>query len=144
MKKTLLSACLLISQSISALAQSDSTFIRTIYNSDEDIYIVMNFKEKNITIPNQAFMGEMAGYIGDNKDFRKWLILDAEIKDEKTAQLIISNDEGSEDLEATLTFNGNGLYTLKQESGSTLKTARNRKWHKLPKTLVFDATRKPK
>lgn len=47
------------------------------------------------------------------------------------------NDYGSEDLQATLTKNNDGTYTLKQIEGSTIKIARNRKWVKMPKTLIF-------
>ncbi len=142
MKKIILSAYTALYISISLQAQTDSTFVRTIYNADEDIYIVMNLIDKNITIPNQDFMGEMAGYIGDDKDFRKWLIIEAKFINVKTAQLSICNDEGTEDLEATLTINPDNTYTLKQGNGSTLRTARNRKWHKLPNTLIFTTTRK--
>lgn len=125
------------------MAQSDSTFCRTIYNAEEDIYIVMDFNKKNVVIPGQDFMGEMSGYIGDYKDFRKWFILESEVVDSKTAKISLSNDEGSEDLEATISVNKDGTYTLRQDSGSTLRTARNRKWHKLPKTLIF-TTKRPK
>ena len=92
MKKIILSAYTALYISISLQAQTDSTFVRTIYNADEDIYIVMNLIDKNITIPNQDFMGEMAGYIGDDKDFRKWLIIEAKFINVKTAQLSICND----------------------------------------------------
>ena len=113
MKKIILSAYTALYISISLQAQTDSTFVRTIYNADEDIYIVMNLIDKNITIPNQDFMGEMAGYIGDDKDFRKWLIIEAKFINVKTAQLSICNDEGTEDLEATLTINPDNTYTSK-------------------------------
>ena len=53
------------------------------------------------------------------------------------ATIAVINDYGSEDLTATLTVNPDGTYTLRQEKGSVLKIARNRKWVKLPKSLVF-------
>ncbi len=122
-------------------AQNDTVFTRTIYNSDYDLYIKMNFTDKNVTLKHQEFMGEMAGYMGDYKDFRTWLIVDAEITSPTTATLQMCNDECSEDLEATLTLQENGTYKLHQGEGSTLKVARNRKWQKLPKELTFTTKR---
>ena len=141
MKSTIISAFMLMFCFTSAKAQNDSIFNKTIYNKEEDIYIVMNLYEKNITVKDQEFLGEMAGYLGDYKDYRKWYILESELINDDTASLSITNDEGSEDLEATLKYNSDGTYTLIQGKGSTLRTARNRKWHKLPKTLIWTTTK---
>lgn len=142
MKRTFIIAYFILSGLISAYSQNDSIFNKTIYNNEESIYIVMDFYNKNVTVKDQEFLGEMSGYLGDYKDFRKWYILESELINDKCARLSITNDEGSEDLEATLTYNNDGTYTLKQEKGSTLRTARNRKWHKLPKTLIYTTTKK--
>lgn len=123
-------------------AQNDSIYQGKVINEENDIYIVMDLYKKNITIKGQEFMGEMAGYIGDNKDFRRWLILDAEIIEPGKAILEISNDEGSEDLTAELTYKKDGNFILKQLEGSNLKIARNRKWKKLPKVIEFTVKNK--
>lgn len=125
---------------MNVVAQNDSIFTRRIYNVENEIYIEMNFKEQNITIPGQDYLGEIAGFIGDEKDFRKWLIIEADTNG-NNALLQIINLEGSEDLEAKLTLQKDGTYILRQESGSTLKIARNRKWKKLPKELVFTTSK---
>ena len=140
MKKLFLFTIIIISSFTSAKAQRDSIFNKTIYNTEEDIYIVLNLYDKDIKVKGQEFLGDMAGYIGDNQDYRKWYILESELIDANTALLSITNDEGSEDLEATLKFNQDGTYTLTQGKGSTLRTARNRKWHKLPKTIIWTTT----
>ena len=105
-------------------------------NKEYDVYLQINFYENNIKVPGQEIFGIMAGFLGDKKDSRKWLITDATIKD-KVAHLSIINDYGSEDLTATLTKQEDGTYVLQQLSGSTIKIARNRKWVKLPKKLSF-------
>ncbi len=85
----------------------------------------------------------MAGYLGDYKDGRKWLITDAKINsNDNSAELSMVNDYGSEDLKAEFTRNKDGNYTLKQLKGSSLKIARNRKWVKLPKLLIFKVAKK--
>lgn len=120
-------------------AQNDSTIFKGHIDNDEyGVYINMDFYKNNITIPGQDILGEMPGYFGDNKDGRKWMIVDAEIdKTGRKAQLSMINDYGSEDLTATLSLNNDNSYTLEQVDGSTLKIARNRKWVKMPKKLLF-------
>lgn len=152
MKKILLNAILLFSAA-NIIAQDVTTqtseeqkvFSGTIYEAEHDLIIRFNFYDKNIKIAGQEFMGEMCGYIDDEKDFRNWLIVDSEITSPTTAIVQIINDECSEDLEAQITYNSeDDTFTLKQLDGSVLKIARNRKWVKLPKTLTFTRTRQPK
>ncbi len=119
------------------MAQDKDVFRGTVYNEKYDVYLTMNFYDKNVTIRGQEVLGEMDGYIGDPNDYRKWLIVEAVVTDNDKAQLVVSNLEGSEDLRATLTYDGHDSYTLRQNSGSTIKFARNQKWLKLPKSLTF-------
>ena len=136
MKRILFSLLIGLS-SCCALAQNDSTLFKgTINNKEYDVYLSINFYDNNIKVPGQEVFGTMAGYLGDKKDSRKWLITDAEL-DGRTAHLSMINDYGSEDLTADLTVNKDGTYELKQLEGSTLKIARNRKWLKMPKKLFF-------
>jgi len=118
-------------------AQDSGLFKGTIRNDEYEVYIRMDFDKQDIIVPGQDIYGELPGYLGDNRDSRKWLFTDAKVKG-KTARISIINDYGSEDLEATLIYNKvDSTYTLKQGEGSTIKIARNRKWKKLPKTMVF-------
>lgn len=142
MKKFILSAVFLsMTCGISAQTPStgkDSTIFKGyLYNDKYDVYIQMDFYNNNITVPYQEIYGNLPGFFGDRQDGRKWLFTDAKIKDHKTATIQIINDYGSEDLVATLKQINDTTFELKQESGSTLKIARNRKWQKMPKTLEF-------
>lgn len=123
--------------SISCMAQNDSSLFKgKFFNKDLDVYINIDFYEKNIKVPGQELFGEMPGYFGDKKDSRKWLITDAEI-DGNIAHLSIINDYGSEDLTADLVVLDKSQIELRQKDGSTIKIARNRKWVKVPKKLIF-------
>ena len=123
--------------SISCMAQNDSTQFKGKYsNKDLDVYINIDFYDKNLKVPGQELFGEMPGYFGDKKDSRKWLITDAQI-DGNIAHLSIINDYGSEDLTADLVLLDNNNIELRQKDGSTIKIARNRKWVKVPKKLIF-------
>ena len=122
---------------LAASAQTDSTMFKgKMSNAQYDVYLKIDFYSNNIKVPGQEIFGEMAGFFGDNRDSRKWLITDAKI-DGKVAHIGLTNDYGSEDLTADLTAMPDGTYVLQQLDGSTLKIARNRKWVKMPKKLVF-------
>lgn len=111
-------------------------FRARIYNKEYKVFMILNAYEQNIEVPGQEIFGEMAGYLRSDDDSRCWLITSCEIsEDGKSIALSITNDYGSEDLEATLSVNGDGVYTLKQLSGSQIKIARNKKWVKIPKQL---------
>lgn len=118
---------------------ADGPFRTYIYNKEYKVFIRLNAYEQNITVPGQEIFGEIAGYFKSDDDGRCWLITSVELaEDGKSALLDIINDYGSEDLSALLSVDENGVYTLKQLEGSTIKIARNKKWVKMPKTLIFE------
>jgi hypothetical protein len=137
MKKIIISALTAL-LTASASAQGNNNFRGYIYNKEFQVYINMDFYKNNITVPNQEIYGELPGYFGANRDTRKWLFTSAEITDSVTAKLEITNDYGSEDLEAILKKLPDGTYELDQKDGSTLKIAVNRKWVKIPKKIIFE------
>lgn len=121
---------------LNATAQ-DSIFNGKIVNSEYNIYICMNFYNPNIVVPGQSVYGKLPGYIGTTKSNYVWLITSAKIKDKNTASLSLINDYGSEDLTCTLILNADNTYTLKQEDGAALKIVADRKYVKIPKTIIL-------
>lgn len=119
-----------------AAVKDSTTFKGRIDNDEYQVYIVMDFYKKNIVCPRQEVFGENPGYFGAKRDTRKWIIEDADVN-KNTAKLVIINDYGSEDLDAKLTYNGDGTYTLERLSGSVIKIVVNREWVKIPNKLVF-------
>lgn len=148
MKKLFIALLLTSSTVTTTLAQNHmavrdtTTFAGYLDNKEYNVYLNIDFYHLNVVIPDQEVFGEMAGYFGDKRDSRKWLFTSAEITGSTSAKVYITNDYGSEDLVATLTKESDGKYTLKQEDGSPLKIARNRKWVKLPKRIVFTKRQK--
>ncbi len=124
---------------LTAFAQNaqEKTFCGYLYNDDYKVYLKIDFYDNNITVPGQEIFGTMPGYLGALRDSRKWLITSADIIDAKTANISITNDYGSEDLEATLECAEDGSYLLRQNSGSRIKIVVDRKWVKLPTELTF-------
>ncbi len=122
---------------LTSFAQKDSTIFKGyLSNNEYEVYLQINFYQNDIKVPGQEIFGTIAGFLGDRKDSRKWLITNAAIEG-KTAHLSIINDYGSEDLIADLTLESDCTYSLKQITGSNIKIARNRKWVKIPKKLTF-------
>ncbi len=122
---------------LTSFAQKDSTIFKGyLSNNEYEVYLQINFYQNDIKVPGQEIFGTIAGFLGDRKDSRKWLITNAAIEG-KIAHLSIINDYGSEDLTADLTLESDGTYSLKQITGSNIKIARNRKWVKIPKKLTF-------
>lgn len=122
---------------LTSFAQKDSTIFKGyLSNNEYEVYLQINFYQNDIKVPGQEIFGTIAGFLGDRKDSRKWLITNAAIEG-KTAHLSIINDYGSEDLIADLTLESDGTYSLKQITGSNIKITRNRKWVKIPKKLTF-------
>lgn len=131
----LLSAATLFAQQPSP---ADSTTFCGLYiNKEYDLHIRLNAYRSNVMVPGQELFGPLPGFLGDNQDARKWLFTSAKVSDAKTVTLQVINDYGSEDLEATFVLRPDSTYEFRQGAGSTVKIARNRKWVKLPKTLVF-------
>ena len=119
-------------------AQDSNIFKGYLYNDTYKVYIQMDFYKQDIMIPDQEMFGNVPGFLGQQTDARKWIIVDAQVADDRvTAKLSIINDYGSEDLEAELKYNPDHTYTLTQLSGSAIKIVEKKKFVKIPKRLTF-------
>ena len=135
--KRIIIAIVSLTITLTTYAQNLKVFKGYLYNNEYQVYLDIDFYQKNILVPNQEIFGQLPGYFGAKRDTRKWLITDAKISNDSTAQISIINDYGSEDLSATLHRDKNGQYILKQGEGSPIKIVVNRKWVKIPKTLIL-------
>lgn len=113
-----------------------TTFAGRIENAEYQVWIEMDFYHNDVVTPGQEIFGEVPGYFGAKRDTRKWIIVDAKVK-KNVARLTITNDYGSEDLEARLTCEPDGSYTLERIKGSTMKIVVDRKWVNIPKKLTL-------
>lgn len=116
-------------------SQEYKPFKGYLYNAEYQVYLQINFYEKDVKPAGQELFGELPGYLGSKRDVRQWLITDAKVNKDRTADLSIINDYGIEDLMAKLVVENDSTYLLKQINGSTLKIVVDNKWVKLPKTL---------
>lgn len=117
----------------------DNVFKTKLYNKEYDIQLVLNLYAESIYLPGQDILGKTYGYLKNTTDSRAWAIVGVKLDKKGTkANVEIVNDYGSEDLEAEITHNEDGTYTLRQLSGSTIKLVKNKKWQKLPSVLNFE------
>ena len=121
----------------SLFSQESNPFKGTYYNKELDIYIVLDFYKSKLLVPGQSVLGEVSGYLGDNRDSRKWIFLDAMPVDKLSYKADVINDYGSEDLIASFVNDTDYTIVLKQLEGSAIKIARNSKWQRLPKQITF-------
>lgn len=117
---------------------ADRAFDVQLENAEYNVFLRVNLYEESLQVPGQPVLGATHGYLMRHGDGRAWIVLEGEIAaDGRSATLTIVNDYGSDDLDATLTIEPDGTYTLRQEQGSTIKVAGRGKWIKLPKTLTM-------
>ena len=116
-------------------SQTTEPFKGKFVNDEYQIYLKLNAYDQNITVPDQEIYGELPGYFGSKRDSRQWLVIECEIINDKTVELKVINDYGSEDFTARLTMNADGTYTMKHIDGSTYKIVVDSKYVKIPKKI---------
>lgn len=138
LKRLFFIVALVVTHALSVHAQYDAAkpFKATIYNKEYDVYIRMNLYDNDVVIGWQEMLGELPGFLAKSGNNYCWLITEANV-DGKKAEIEMVNDSGSDDLNATLTFEGDSLYTLRRKSGAAIKVPNSGKWQKLPSTLIF-------
>ena len=135
-KNLLLTAAFMLSTLATTAQTADSTAFRAyIYNNEYEVFMRINFYDKDIVVPGQELFGPLPGYLQKERNSFSWLILDAKLTSPSSASLQMINDYGSDDLMAELTQKDDTTYVLRQLSGATLKVPKNGKWQKLPKTI---------
>ncbi len=120
---------------INVYSQTPEPFMGTFVNDEYQIYLKLNAYDKDITVPDQDIFGQLSGYFGSKRDSRLWLVIDSHIINEKTVELEVINDYGSEDFIARLMINGDGTFTLKHLNGSTYKIVVKSKYVKIPSKI---------
>ena len=136
MNKLIVSALMCLTSLMASAQNTQGPFRAYLINKEYEIVMRINFYQQDVTVPGQDLFGQVPGYLSKRFNSFAWIITDAQVKGHK-ATLQMINDYGSEDLTATLTVQGDSVFVLKQESGSTLKVPLKGKWQKLPKTMEF-------
>lgn len=107
------------------------------FNDEHEIFLVIDFHNKDITVPGQEIYGEMDGYVGSKRTSLVWMITSSEIISDKKAKIEIVNDYGSEDADAELTIVDKNTIQYTRKSGSNLRFSKNGKWVRMPSKILF-------
>lgn len=118
-------------------AQSSQPFKGHFVNDEYNVYMHINLYGEGMNIPDHDLFGPLPGYLAKNHNGFYWLITEADVKDNKKAEIQLINDYGSEDLTATLRLPNDSTLVLEQGAGSTIKVPKDGKWQKLPGKLTF-------
>jgi hypothetical protein len=111
-------------------------FIGEFHNNEYNVYIKINFIDKDILVPGQEILGELDGYFGSTQSSHIWPITSSEVEG-STAKIEVINNYGSEDFTASIILKDNNTLEFKHLKGSTFKFPVNKKWQKLPSKLIF-------
>ena len=101
--RKILFVLLLACGALQAVAQENRPFDVTIYDDEYKIYIKMDLYDKDVTVPGQDVLGQMDGYIGSKQSRSLWMIISSTVIDERTAEIEVVNDYGSEETARILT-----------------------------------------
>ena len=89
MKRTILSVIFTI-WVLSVFSQTESKpFKAYLVNDDYEVYLRINFYDKNIKIPGQELYGELPGYLGRKKHSFCWVMVDAEVETQERFHLYL-------------------------------------------------------
>ena len=136
MKKTLLFTALLL-VAISGWAQQEQTPFKGYFVNEElNVYMRMDLLN-SMDIPEHELLGPLPGFLAKQHNGYYWLIIDAQVKNDKKATVQFVNDYGCEDLSATLHMPNDSTLILQQEEGSPIKVPKDGKWFKLPSKITF-------
>lgn len=111
-------------------------FIGEFHNNEYNVYIKINFIDKDILVPGQEILGELDGYFCSTQSSHIWPITSSEVEG-STAKIEVINNYGSEDFTASIILKDNNTLEFKHLKGSTFKFPVNKKWQKLPSKLTF-------
>jgi len=143
MKKIVLLLSILLGTTSLHAQQDSTTFKAQLYNAEYEVTMNINLYDNDVIVPKLDMLGGQPGCLFREKaSHYSWIITDAEIKTPTQAELIMVNETGSEDLEATLTCKNDSTYVLRQGRGSTIKVPKGTKWQKIPATITLKRKKK--
>ena len=121
----------------STTTQHQTPFKGYFLNEEYSVYLNINLYGEGMHVPDHDMFGPLPGYLAKEHNGFYWLITDAEVKNDKEAEIQMINDYGSEDLVATLKMPNDSTLILIQGEGSPIKVPKNGKWQKLPSKMTF-------
>ncbi len=130
---------LFITTTLSLLtAQAAEPWRLRLENNVEQATLKIDLYEESVDVPGMELLGPMNGYFGGKGVYGVWMVTSFDIKDDRTATLHLSNDQGSETQSIRLTQQTDSTYLMELQGGVVVKRAVNRKLVKIPSKIVLN------
>ena len=130
---------LFITTTLSLLtAQAAEPWRLRLENNVEQATLKIDLYEESVDVPGMELLGPMNGYLGGKGVYGVWMVTSFDIKDDRTATLRLSNDQGSETQSIRLIQQTDSTYLMELQGGVVVKRAVNRKLVKIPSKIVLN------
>ena len=124
---------LFITTTLSLLvAQAAEPWRLRLENKVEQATLKIDLYEESVDVPGMEILGPMNGYLGGKGIYGVWMVTSFDIKDDRTATLRLSNDQGSETQSIRLSQQNDSTYLMELQGGVVVKRVVNRKLVKIP------------
>lgn len=106
-------------------------------NKEEEAVMRIDLYEETVDVPGMELFGPMNGYLGGKGIYGLWMVTSFKIKNDQTAELRLSNDQGSETQAVRLTWQTDSTCLMELQGGVAVKRVVNNKLVKIPQRIVF-------
>lgn len=118
-------------------AQAAEPWRLRLENDAEQTTLRIDLYEESVDVPGMDILGPMNGYLGGKGVYGVWMLTSFDIKDDRTATLRLSNDQGSDTQRIQLTQQNDSTYLMELQGGVVVKRAVNRKLVKIPAKMLL-------
>lgn len=107
-------------------------------NKEEGAVLRIDLYEETVNVPGMDIFGPMNGYLGGKGIYGVWMVTSFKVKNDQTAELRLSNDQGSETQAVKLTWQTDSTCLMELQGGVVVKRVVNNKLVKIPQRIMLN------
>ena len=107
-------------------------------NKEEGAVLRIDLYEETVNGPGMDIFGPMNGYLGGKGIYGVWMVTSFKVKNDQTAELRLSNDQGSETQAVKLTWQTDSTCLMELQGGVVVKRVVNNKLVKIPQRIMLN------
>lgn len=107
-------------------------------NKEEGAVLRIDLYEETVNVPGMDIFGPMNGYLGGKGIYGVWMVTSFKLKNDQTAELRLSNDQGSETQAVKLTWQTDSTCLMELQGGVVVKRVVNNKLVKIPQRIMLN------
>ena len=128
----------IISAVVTLTASAAGPWRLNLENKDEQAILRIDLYEETVPVPGMEMFGPMNGFLAGKGIYGIWMVTSFDIRDERTATLRLSNDQGSETQAIKLTQQNDSTFLMELQGGVVVKRAVNKKLVKIPNKIFLN------